>query len=519
MGTVRGVPPRRGDHSEPRWRAARVAFGRRGRAGVDRRRSPPLGEPHRLRRDRVRHRRRLRTRRHSRHRRGPEPSRVRGPDHRCVEQPVRAATRRRAHLHRVQPRRHRRRHRQQRRSDPTVRCRDAPRARAAAGRLVVGDQRRDLQRRRQRPRDGWDRPDRRTVAARRRPGHHRGGRGSRREHHGAGLHERRAVPCEQRDRRTARRPGPRSGLHPIHRPRRRGAHRGHRPDGPLGGRGRRDRHGAALRHSFRRTGAGHRAREAWMHQVAFDPTSGNLAAPFRTEPGGGFGFAVVLGSGVRRGDRRRGCSSSAAPPLGVAWRPTASSSGSSPTTTCRTSSTRQRPRRGGRADREHRCTDPHRHVLAGRRPVGHGHHSRRRPAVVESTSTSRWAPRSRATRDRWAASPTAPTAPCWPRARSGSAGAASGTPTPARRSARSSSAGGCPPPSPPSSSSTSRAAGRRSRPMAVRSPSRATTAPPPCWTWNPTRWLEAACDLVGRNLTRDEWDQYMGSFSYRATCD
>ena len=39
------------------------------------------------------------------------------------------------------------------------------------------------------------------------------------------------------------------------------------------------------------------------------------------------------------------------------------------------------------------------------------------------------------------------------------------------------------------------------------------------WDLEPTRWLEAACDLVGRNLTRDEWDQYMGSFSYRATCD
>ena len=38
------------------------------------------------------------------------------------------------------------------------------------------------------------------------------------------------------------------------------------------------------------------------------------------------------------------------------------------------------------------------------------------------------------------------------------------------------------------------------------------------WDLDPQHWLDAACDLVGRNLTRDEWDQYLGRFDYRQTC-
>jgi WD40 repeat protein len=38
------------------------------------------------------------------------------------------------------------------------------------------------------------------------------------------------------------------------------------------------------------------------------------------------------------------------------------------------------------------------------------------------------------------------------------------------------------------------------------------------WDLEPEHWLEAACDVVGRNLTRDEWEQYLGRFDYRATC-
>jgi WD40 repeat protein/class 3 adenylate cyclase len=39
------------------------------------------------------------------------------------------------------------------------------------------------------------------------------------------------------------------------------------------------------------------------------------------------------------------------------------------------------------------------------------------------------------------------------------------------------------------------------------------------WDLRPSRWLDAACDLVGRDLTREEWRQHMGSASYRSTCD
>ena len=36
---------------------------------------------------------------------------------------------------------------------------------------------------------------------------------------------------------------------------------------------------------------------------------------------------------------------------------------------------------------------------------------------------------------------------------------------------------------------------------------------------DPARWVEAACELAGRNMTREEWDRYIGDLAhYRATC-
>jgi WD40 repeat protein len=39
------------------------------------------------------------------------------------------------------------------------------------------------------------------------------------------------------------------------------------------------------------------------------------------------------------------------------------------------------------------------------------------------------------------------------------------------------------------------------------------------WDLDPAHWEPAACDLAGRNLTREEWDRYVGDLlPYRATC-
>jgi hypothetical protein len=39
------------------------------------------------------------------------------------------------------------------------------------------------------------------------------------------------------------------------------------------------------------------------------------------------------------------------------------------------------------------------------------------------------------------------------------------------------------------------------------------------WDLDPSHWVEPACDIAGRNLTRSEWDQYIGDVApYRATC-
>jgi hypothetical protein len=39
------------------------------------------------------------------------------------------------------------------------------------------------------------------------------------------------------------------------------------------------------------------------------------------------------------------------------------------------------------------------------------------------------------------------------------------------------------------------------------------------WDLDPQHWIEAACQLAGRNLTHAEWDQYIGDLApYRQTC-
>jgi hypothetical protein len=39
------------------------------------------------------------------------------------------------------------------------------------------------------------------------------------------------------------------------------------------------------------------------------------------------------------------------------------------------------------------------------------------------------------------------------------------------------------------------------------------------WDLDPDTWVQAACQLAGRNLTHAEWDQYIGDLApYRQTC-
>ena len=39
------------------------------------------------------------------------------------------------------------------------------------------------------------------------------------------------------------------------------------------------------------------------------------------------------------------------------------------------------------------------------------------------------------------------------------------------------------------------------------------------WDLDPAHWVEAACQLAGRNLTHEEWDGYIGELGpYRQTC-
>lgn len=39
------------------------------------------------------------------------------------------------------------------------------------------------------------------------------------------------------------------------------------------------------------------------------------------------------------------------------------------------------------------------------------------------------------------------------------------------------------------------------------------------WTLDPQIWRDRACELAGRNMTRNEWANVMGDIPFRATCD
>ncbi|HSG42202.1 MAG TPA: hypothetical protein VLA72_03520, partial [Anaerolineales bacterium] len=39
------------------------------------------------------------------------------------------------------------------------------------------------------------------------------------------------------------------------------------------------------------------------------------------------------------------------------------------------------------------------------------------------------------------------------------------------------------------------------------------------WNINTDYWLETACQVVGRNFTRIEWEQYFPNEEYRKTCE
>ena len=41
---------------------------------------------------------------------------------------------------------------------------------------------------------------------------------------------------------------------------------------------------------------------------------------------------------------------------------------------------------------------------------------------------------------------------------------------------------------------------------------------PILWELDPKRWAELACEIAGRNLTRDEWADNLPGRDYRTTC-
>ncbi len=38
------------------------------------------------------------------------------------------------------------------------------------------------------------------------------------------------------------------------------------------------------------------------------------------------------------------------------------------------------------------------------------------------------------------------------------------------------------------------------------------------WDLSVSGWIRRACDLAGRNLTRQEWSEYVGAEPYQRTC-
>ena len=162
--------------------------------------------------------------------------------------------------------------------------------------------------------------------------------------------------------------------------------------------------------------------------------------------------------------------------------------------------------------------DRRRRLLARRQPAGDRELRRRGAAVVDLDPPTRSDRRSRATPDPSPASPTAPTARCWRRPPSGSAGAACGTRRPGSAVGQELVGGR----TPFTFSTFDLEHFQGSRPAFA--PDGRSIAVPSfdgtiaVWDLEPARWLDAACDLVGRNLTTEEWDQYMGRLSYRSTC-
>jgi hypothetical protein len=39
------------------------------------------------------------------------------------------------------------------------------------------------------------------------------------------------------------------------------------------------------------------------------------------------------------------------------------------------------------------------------------------------------------------------------------------------------------------------------------------------WDVDPESWVRRSCDIVGRNFTRAEWEQYFPGEAYRKTCE
>ena len=203
-----------------------------------------------------------------------------------------------------------------------------------------------------------------------------------------------------------------------------------------------------------------------IYQVAFDPTSGNLAAPARTREHRGLRVRRGVGPGLRPGGR----------PSHRARRRLRHRGGVEP---------RRRAARvvadnnlvhlydagGGHVEIGEPIESIDAPILAvafspDGTPPGDRELRRGRPAVVGRHPRSPSAPRSRATPGRSAASPTAPTGAMLAASTIGFGVVASGMPR--RHGDRPGAGRGRRrPPSPPSSSSTTRAAGRPSPPTAA----------------------------------------------------
>jgi WD40 repeat protein len=39
------------------------------------------------------------------------------------------------------------------------------------------------------------------------------------------------------------------------------------------------------------------------------------------------------------------------------------------------------------------------------------------------------------------------------------------------------------------------------------------------WEMDPESWRERACQIAGRNFTREEWAAYLPGYAYRKTCE